>query len=681
LTANGFKDATRDPHTIRKFFGNPDAILIGVPTGAASGFDVVDLDPRHGSDQWRVEHIADMPETRIHRTPGGGEHWLFIHAPGVQNSAGRLGPGVDVRGEGGYIVAAGPGYCVVNDGDIAPLPNWLLEKTVKRKPEPKAVRPASEAQRNPDQLAKRYQAYVDSLLANVRNAAQGQKHDTLLANARALGGILAVAGISERDALAWLLAALPASVKDWHGAERTALDGLRRGLAMPFDLEDRPGYSNKSSEPPPAGEAKARTSQKPSSASPLDGFDLTEDGVAQAFAAKHGEELRYCHHAQHWFVWTGFYWRREESKLVFSWARELCRHMALQTHDKARPKVSKAAFSGAVERFAQADRAFAVTAETWDRDPWLLGTPGGTVDLKTGELRPSSPADHITKKTAVAPAAPGTSHPEWTKFLDAATGHDKQLQAFLQRLVGYCLTGDVTEEVLAFLYGEGGTGKGTFLGTIVAVLADYAVSVPIEVFTAGTRLNLEYYRAQMAGARLITASETEAGATWAEAQIKEMTGNETPLSGRHPYSKPFTFMPRFKIMLVGNHAPRLKGRSKAMERRMRIAPFKHKPEKPDHELKERLRSEQPAILRWCIDGCLAWDRVARRWLEVLKALLPVVPHTMRREVGRPKSSIRLSTWTATAISAFWRASVWECKPLPMTCLNRPIAASTRDRLL
>lgn len=337
-------------------------------------------------------------------------------------------------------------------------------------------------------------------------------------------------------------------------------------------------------------------------------FDNTEDGVARAFVAHHQSGLRYCHHSQHWFVWTGSHWRREESKLAFSWARDMCRRMAILVEEKDRPKISKASFAAAVERFAQADRTFAVTADAWDRDPMLLGTPGGTVDLRTGLLRPADPTDYITLQTAVAPAPPGTPHPTWTAFLDAALNSDIELQAFLQRLVGYCLTGDVTEEVLAFLYGEGGTGKGTFLGTVVAALADYAVSVPIEVFTAGTRLNLEYYRAQMAGARLVTASETEAGATWAESQIKEMTGNEAPLSGRHPYGKPFTLMPRFKIMLVGNHAPRLKARSKAMERRMRIAPFKHKPERPDHDLKAQLRHELSAILRWCIDGCLMWQR-------------------------------------------------------------------------
>ncbi len=340
----------------------------------------------------------------------------------------------------------------------------------------------------------------------------------------------------------------------------------------------------------------------------VDLSDITEDGAAVAFTERHKDQLRYCHHAQHWFVWTGSYWRREESRLAFSWARQVAREIGQQADDKDRVKVSKAAFAAAVERFAQSDRAFAVTADTWDTDPWLLGTPDGAVDLRTGALREAKRDDLITKRTSVVPAAPGAPHPVWSEFLNQATGNDKELQAFLQRLTGYCLTGDVSEEALAFLYGEGGTGKGTFLGAIVAVMGDYAVAVPIEVFTAGTRLNLEYYRAQMAGARLVTASETEAGASWAESQIKEMTGNETPLSARQPYGKPFTFRPAFKITLVGNHAPRLKGRSKAMERRMRIAPFKHKPEKPDHSLKDRLRAEQAAILRWIIDGCMAWQK-------------------------------------------------------------------------
>ena len=118
---------------------------------------------------------------------------------------------------------------------------------------------------------------------------------------------------------------------------------------------------------------------------------------------------------------------------------------------------------------------------------------------------------------------------------------------------------------------------------------------------------------------MITASETEQGATWAESQLKELTGNEAPLSGRHPYGKPFTFHPQCKIVLVGNHAPKLKGRSEAMERRLRISPFKHKPANPDLGLKEALELEYPAILRWMIEGCLIWQQVGLGTCAAVKA--------------------------------------------------------------
>jgi putative DNA primase/helicase len=103
------------------------------------------------------------------------------------------------------------------------------------------------------------------------------------------------------------------------------------------------------------------------------------------------------------------------------------------------------------------------------------------------------------------------------------------LQGFLQRLTGYLLTGDVSEEKLTFLFRPGGNGKGVFIRVVTSILCDYAVSIPIEFFTAGSRLNLEYYRAKMTGARLVTASETERQTTWAESQVKEMTaGRRSP---------------------------------------------------------------------------------------------------------------------------------------------------------
>jgi putative DNA primase/helicase len=338
--------------------------------------------------------------------------------------------------------------------------------------------------------------------------------------------------------------------------------------------------------------------------------EFTENAVARRFARQAEGTLAYDHSACGWLVWSGAVWsadrlgRATEQVRIFVEAE---RKSVIEPREFA--AMARVRFVSAVEQISRSDTLLAVNQDLLDADPWLLGTPKGVVDLRTGEMQPGRPRDFITRHTAVAPAPPGTKAPHWLAFLHQATEGDDELLGFLRRWAGYCLSGDVTEEVLTFLYGDGGNGKGVFVGAISAVMGNYAVSQPMEAFTAGARLPAEYYRAQMAGARLVMASETESGRVWAESQLKELTGNEAPVSARHPHGRPFSYMPQFKVQFVGNHAPSLKGRSPAMERRLRVVPFTHKPACPDHGLKNRLRDEGPAILRWMIDGCQEWQRV------------------------------------------------------------------------
>jgi putative DNA primase/helicase len=354
----------------------------------------------------------------------------------------------------------------------------------------------------------------------------------------------------------------------------------------------------------------------PSQVTPL-ACEPTEDAVADAFAKHYENRLAYDHTEETWFEWRDRRWIRDERNRGFHYARHFCRAIRARLNEPPKA-LAKIAFCASVERAARADPILARSHEVWNTDKWLLGTPDGSVDLRSGVLSPARPDLYISRHTTVAPAPPGTQAPQWVAFLDSATKGDKDFQSFLQRLGGYILTGDVSEEVMVFLYGPGGNGKGTFLTILTSILGDYAVSLPIEVFTAGSRVNAEYYRAQIAGARLITASETEAQATWAEAQIKEITGNDVPVSGRHPRGRPFSFMVQAKIMIVGNHAPKLKGRSPAMERRLRVAPFTNMPAKPDLALKDKLRGEAPAILRWLIDGCLEWQRTGLGTAQIIQ---------------------------------------------------------------
>lgn len=335
-------------------------------------------------------------------------------------------------------------------------------------------------------------------------------------------------------------------------------------------------------------------------------IELTEHGLADEFARLHRDRLRYCHHTGAWFMWDGCHWQQNETHLAFTWGRRLIASLNRDEDFKTRAITGKVAFAGGVERFCQRDEVMAVTSKVWDVDPWLLGTPGGTVDLQTGILRPAVQAEGITKLTAVAPAAAAIC-PTWLAFLQEATAGDAALIRFLQLWGGYCLTGDTREHALAFVYGGGGNGKTVFLNVLSGILGAYARMAPMETFTASSCNRHPTDLAMLRGARLVTASETEEGQAWAESRIKQMTGGDV-VAARFMRKDFFEFQPQFKLTIVGNHKPALKNVDEAARRRFNIIPFLHKPSTPDRELPAKLAAEWPGILRWFIEGCLLWQR-------------------------------------------------------------------------
>jgi len=335
---------------------------------------------------------------------------------------------------------------------------------------------------------------------------------------------------------------------------------------------------------------------------------VTEDGLGIAFTEEHRDRLRFDHTQGKWHRWTGQAWKVDETKLAFSWARVLCRKIAREANAEGRELIalSKVATAAAVEKFAQADQALAVTTAIWDRDPWLLGTPGGTVDLKTGEIREAAPEEYISRLTAVAPAATADC-PLWRSFLDEVTANDPDMVRFLQQWCGYCLTGDTREHALVFACGPGGNGKGVFLGAVARVMGDYARNAAMDSFTSTSGDKHPTDLAMLAGARLVTASETEEGRPWAESRIKALTGGDM-ITARFMRRDFFEYRPLFKLFIIGNHKPILRNVDDAARRRFNIAPFDFKPPKPDKALEIKLQAEWPSILRWMIDGCLDWQR-------------------------------------------------------------------------
>jgi putative DNA primase/helicase len=331
---------------------------------------------------------------------------------------------------------------------------------------------------------------------------------------------------------------------------------------------------------------------------------VTEDSAALQFVEEHGEQLRYCHSTGSWFRWNGQLWMRDETHLAFHWARELARKLVKDGDKRSRYITSKTSFAAGVERYAKADPAVAVTIDYWDSDPLQLGTPAGTVDLRTGQLRPADQDDGITKTTAVAPANSGC--PRWRSFLEETTGNDAELISFLQQWCGYSLTGLTQEHSLVFVHGPGGNGKSVFLNTVTHVMRDYAATAAMETFTSSSGDKHPTDLAMLRGARLVTASETKEGKAWAETRIKQMTGGD-PITARFMRRDFFTYKPNFKLTIIGNHRPVLKNVDDAARRRFLIVPFERKPENPDKELEQKLVAEAPGILSWMIEGCLNWQ--------------------------------------------------------------------------
>jgi Bifunctional DNA primase/polymerase, N-terminal len=240
--SHGFKDASTDPKRIRELWalaGNA-AVLVGVPTGEASGFDVLDIDPRNNGDAWENTNCARLGETRIHQTGGGGHHYLFSHAAGVRNSAGKIAPGVDVRGESGYAIWW-PAIHDIALADIAPWPDGLLWHVLKANEPP--PRPAVSSYTPPAEITdRRIERFIRAALDAVAAAVDGEKHYRLRNSALQIGGVAARAGLSDATASAMLIEALPRA-KNWDVARRTVAWGLAQGRLRPVVLPDRAQFA------------------------------------------------------------------------------------------------------------------------------------------------------------------------------------------------------------------------------------------------------------------------------------------------------------------------------------------------------------------------------------------------------------------------------------------------------
>lgn len=339
--------------------------------------------------------------------------------------------------------------------------------------------------------------------------------------------------------------------------------------------------------------------------------ELSEESLALKFAERHAREVRYVDRLGIWYIWDGSRWGEDDVRAAFDRARAVCREAAATAPEvRLARAVASARTRAAVVSLASEDARIRASHERLNSDPWLLATPGGTVDLKTGLVRENRPEDLVTKSTGATPSPPGGEAPRaWVNFLERVTGGDAGLQSYLRRACGYMLTGVTVEHAMFFLYGTGSNGKSTFVSTISGILGTLHRTALIETFTASPNDRHPTELAMLVGARMVTAVETDEGRRWAESRIKLLTGGDR-IAARFMRQDFFEYLPQFKLVVFGNHKPGLRSVDEAMRRRMNLVPFNVTiPEQErDGYLSEKLKAEWPQILRWMVDGCLEWQR-------------------------------------------------------------------------
>lgn len=302
-------------------------------------------------------------------------------------------------------------------------------------------------------------------------------------------------------------------------------------------------------------------------------FKLTELGNAERLSAKFGNDIRFCHEWGKWLIWTGTHWQIDLTGEIERMAKETVRGIYseafLQKDEEKRAALAKFAAKSETSRainamvtLARSEPGIPILSDELDSNIWLLNCKNGTLDLRTGKLKPHDRNDCITKFVPVE-YDPCADFVEWAKFLNRIMDGDQELISFLQRAVGYSLTGSTKEQCLFILHGTGANGKTTFLETIAELLSGYAQKTPTDTLMMKDTSGVPNDLARLKGSRFVVASEAEEGKRLAESLIKQLTGSEK-IAARFLRAEFFEFSPMFKIWIGTNHKPLIRGSDMAI---------------------------------------------------------------------------------------------------------------------
>ncbi len=376
-----------------------------------------------------------------------------------------------------------------------------------------------------------------------------------------------------------------------------------------------------------------------------------EDGDACLYMKIHRDQFCFDHAAGKWFMWRGHHWELDKvcqataalDAIIDAYGREVSMQSAkaltaTKAGDSESRKQHEKIEKDLKDRIAQLQHknrkgnvldlstkgkdSLAITGEEWDLDPWLLGCPNGTIDLKTGDFRPGEQSDYIKAICPTEWEGIDSQCPNWKKFLLEVFDGDAELVAYVQRLFGYSLTGLSVEHVLPILWGQGRNGKGTLLETLSHVLGELAQPVQAEMLLDQGRTRSSSGPSadfmKLHGCRMVWASETDEGRRLNAGKVKWLTGGDS-ISARPPYGKrEISFKPTHTMFMITNHKPRVAGDEYALWKRIHLIPFSlsfvpdpqlANERKADKTLPQKLKTESPGILAWLVKGCLEWQRL------------------------------------------------------------------------
>lgn len=344
-------------------------------------------------------------------------------------------------------------------------------------------------------------------------------------------------------------------------------------------------------------------------------FTDTDIANARRLVRAHGADIRFTAE-RGWHVWDGRRWAADEKGIAVA---GLAKETALAIYDEVRTAENRDALYQHARRsqsrraiesmmwLARSESGIAMYLTEFDADPWLLNVRNGTIDLRSGAIREHRRDDLLTRFVNIAYDTQAKC-PLWDAFLHRVTGGALDLIGYLQRFVGYLLTGSTCEQVLHFFYGLGANGKSVFSEIVEALLADYAIVVSPELVMVRRHSSIPNDVARLRGVRVALMNETSQGARFDEAKLKDLTGGDS-LTGRFLHAEFFDFAPTHKIVIRGNHKPVINGTDEGIWRRLRLVPFTVTipTDEQDRDLIAKLRVELPGILAWAVAGCIEWQ--------------------------------------------------------------------------